>query len=448
MLTTHDASTSLSRDGPDFRTIFSWLCPFQQCWVSRMRLAQGGRVAWSALLAACGAVCMLSLSGIFGDVEAPAFLTQKLSYGVRSALNCCCDNTELAAVHSRGSPQCACVSACLTGPASWPRAQAPESFGTETQQRTPPRSVNSMGDALPPVAAEIEPPGYYKTRGDLDGSLVTTRSGVVYNDHTLGAGGASSSPAEPAEGPEVGVGAPLEVDGTAVSKKLGPTYGVHAMDKDDGWVAPYGNFKDLQLGDEPDANSEELNILQKGIQNFHDRAREQEERVQGKVWREHQRVEKLTSETERLNTWLQELQYRWDHGPYPVHGPPGHEGRRGEAGPAGANGRTGHRGPAGHAGAPGLTEVVEEIQRRHDGPGMLKQIVARDIAGAEKKSAVYEKLQAMRRRLAELSSANQRLLAKLRSSSRMGPLWHTHVPADDESSRKRGARGRVAGSKD
>lgn len=308
-----------------------------------------------------------------------------------------------------------------------------------------------MDDALPPVAAEIEPPGYYKTRGDLDGSLVTTRSGVFYNDHALGAGVAASSPPEPSEGPEVGVGAPLEVDGTAVAKKLGPTYGVHAMDKDDGWAAPYGNFKDLQLGDEPDTNSEQLNILQKGIEKFHDRAREREERVQGKVWREHKRVETLTRETERLNTWLRQLQYRWDHGPYPVHGPPGHQGRRGEPGPAGANGRTGHRGQAGHAGAPGVTEVVEEIQRRHDGPSMIRRIATRDIPGAEKKSAVYQKLQAMRHRLAELSSANQRLLAKLRSSSRMSQLWHTHVPsmpAADESSRKRGTRGRVAGGKD
>jgi hypothetical protein len=77
-----------------------------------------------------------------------------------------------------------------------------------------------------------------------------------------------------------------------------------------------------------------------------------------------------------LHTWLNQLQYQWDHGPYPVHGPRGPPGASGEAGPAGSNGRAGHRGPVGHVGAPGVTQVVEEIIRRHDGPGMLKQIVA------------------------------------------------------------------------
>lgn len=318
------------------------------------------------------------------------------------------------------------------------RPQAPESFGAESPSRMPPRSVDSMADELPPVAAEIEPPGYYKTRGDLDGTLVSTRSGVFYNDHVLGPAGAAASRPEPAEGPEVDIGAPIEVEATAVSEAAaarkeassGPIHGVHAMDKDDGWAAPYGNFKDLQLGDEPDMNSERLNLLQKGIEKFRDRAREREERVQGKVWRERTRVAKLARETNRLNTWLQQLQYRWDHGPYPVHGPPGHEGRRGETGAAGANGRRGRRGPAGHAGVPGLTEVVEEIQRRHDGPGMLKQIIKRDIPQAEKKSAVYGKLRAMRRRLAALAAANRRLLAKLRASKPMSVTWKTHVPAN------------------
>jgi hypothetical protein len=247
-----------------------------------------------------------------------------------------------------------------------------------------------MGDALSPVAAEIQPPGYFRTLGDLDGRLVTTRSGVVYNDHKINLPGSSatlSSEQEPAEGPGVGVGAPLTVEGTAVStsseagnvedSKLGPTYGVHdAMDKDDGWAAPYGNFKDLEQGDEPDENSARLEVLQKGIQKLRNRVREREERVQGKVWREHTRVGELAKEITRLHTWLNQLQYQWDHGPYPVHGPRGPPGASGEAGPAGSNGRAGHRGPVGHVGAPGVTQVVEEIIRRHDGPGMLKQIVA------------------------------------------------------------------------
>lgn len=55
----------------------------------RWRTGQDGRGARSALLAAaCGAFYMISFSGIFGDVEAPASMTQKLSYGVRSAPSC------------------------------------------------------------------------------------------------------------------------------------------------------------------------------------------------------------------------------------------------------------------------------------------------------------------------------------------------------------------------
>lgn len=386
--------------------------------------------------AACCAICLVGLTWTAPVSGSPfALLAQKLSYGVRlrpphSSLHC--PSGQPSSQHVR------CLRCCF---AKGCAPQAPESFGTESQPRTPPRSVNSMGDSLPPVAAEIEPPGFYKTRGDLDGTLVNTRSGVFYNDHpALVPAGAAASPPEPAEGPGVGDGAPIEVEGTAVSKgaaaagaRLGPTYGVHeGMDKDDGWAAPYGNFKDLQLGDEPDMNSERLNLLQKGIEKFRDRAREREERVQGKVWREHKRVTTLARETHRLNTWLQQLQYRWDHGPYPVHGPPGHEGLRGEAGAAGANGREGRRGSAGHAGAPGLTEVVEEIERRHDGPGMLRQIITRDIPEAEKKSLVYEKLKAMRRRLAALQASNKRLLSKLKSSKPMSVTWQTHVPASQK----------------
>lgn len=209
----------------------------------------------------------------------------------------------------------------------------------------PARSVDSMVNALPPVAAEIEPPGYWKTRGDVDGRLQTTRSGVFYNDHAMNlarnVAPPSSSAPEPAEGYGVGVGAPLAVEGTAVSGgsggvAQGPTYGMHdAMDKDDGWSAPYGNFRDLKLGDEPDENSEKIKLLQKGMQKERDHMRVREERVQGKVWREHKRVHELSDEVSRLNVWLQQLEYQWHHGPYPVHGPQGPPGPRGVAGPAG-----------------------------------------------------------------------------------------------------------------
>jgi len=306
-----------------------------------------------------------------------------------------------------------------------------------------------MGDALPPVAAEIEPPGYYQTRGALDGTLESTRSGVFYNDHRLDLAAAPSelaaAPSELAEGYGVGVGAPLAVAGTAVSTggtagveggaggagadAAGPTYGVHdAMDKDDGWAAPYGNFNDLKLGDEPDENSEKLNLLQKGVVNLRNHLREHQERVEGKVWREHQREHHLTAETKRLNTWLQQLQYQWDHGPYPVHGRNGPPGPRGEAGAAGANGRPGPRGDVGKEGRPGERVVVEEIVRRHDGPDMLHQIVSRDMPQAEAESAVYQRLHRMQTQLATLERANRNLLAKLHASKPMSVTFQTHVP--------------------
>jgi len=373
---------------------------------------------------------VLTTTALRLEPASPAVLmAQKLSYGVRLPLPHC------PLTETGWCMECECW-------ASRRHAQAPESYRSETQQRAPPRSVDSMGDALPPVAAEIEPPGYYQTRGALDGTLESTRSGVFYNDHRLDL---AAAPSELAEGYGVGVGAPLAVAGTAVSTggtagveggaggagadAAGPTYGVHdAMDKDDGWAAPYGNFNDLKLGDEPDENSEKLNLLQKGVVNLRNHLREHQERVEGKVWREHQREHHLTAETKRLNTWLQQLQYQWDHGPYPVHGRNGPPGPRGEAGAAGANGRPGPRGDVGKEGRPGERVVVEEIVRRHDGPDMLHQIVSRDMPQAEAESAVYQRLHRMQTQLATLERANRNLLAKLHASKPMSVTFQTHVP--------------------
>jgi hypothetical protein len=408
----------------------------------------------AALAAACVTLVVLSSTALRLAPAAPAVLAaQKLSYGVRllrrPAPHTLCARVRVprAACHAPRATretetgrrrECECWAARR-------HAQAPESYRSETQPRAPPRSVDSMGDALPPVAAEIEPPGYYQTRGALDGTLESTRSGVFYNDHRLDLAAApAAAPSEPAEGYGVGVGAPLAVAGNAVSTggtsggaggagaaTAGPNYGVHdAMDKDDGWAAPYGNFNDLKLGDEPDENSEKLDLLQKGVVKLRNHLRERQERVEGKVWREHQRVHHLTEETKRLNTWLQQLQYQWDHGPYPVHGRQGPPGPRGEAGAAGANGRPGPRGDVGKEGRPGERVVVEEIVRRHDGPGMLHQIVTRDMPQAEVESAVYQRLHRMQTQLATLERGNRNLLAKLHASTKpMSVTFETHVPS-------------------
>jgi hypothetical protein len=111
-----------------------------------------------------------------------------------------------------------------------------------------------------------------------------------------------------------------------------------------------------------------------------------------------------------------------------VHGRQGPPGARGEAGAAGANGRPGPRGDVGKEGRPGERVVVEEIVRRHDGPGMLHQIVARDMPQAEVESAVYQRLHRMQTQLATLERANRNLLAKLHASKPMSVTFETHVP--------------------
>jgi hypothetical protein len=82
----------------------------------------------------------------------------------------------------------------------------------------------------------------------------------------------------------------------------------------------------------------------------------------------------------------------------------------------------------GKEGRPGERVVVEEIVRRHDGPGMLHQIVARDMPQAEVESAVYQRLHRMQTQLATLERANRNLLAKLHASKPMSVTFQTHVP--------------------
>ena len=243
----------------------------------------------------------------------------------------------------------------------------------------------------------------------------------------------------------LGIGAPLAVQGTAESdgsrgsEVLGPAHGKHpGMDKDDGWAAPYGGFNALRLGDAPDENADRLRVLQKHIRRLRDSLRESEERVQGKVWREHQRVGDMRRETARLHTWLEQLQYRWDHGPYPVHGHKGPPGPEGEAGPAGATGSRGPRGPVGSVGAPGVREVVEEVERRQYDPVMLRHLVAQELPAVERARAVIQRLHvitAMTRRLAALERINQKLTAKANNlhplkTLRASPSWRSNRDAD------------------
>jgi hypothetical protein len=170
-----------------------------------------------------------------------------------------------------------------------------------------------MDDALPPVAAEVEPPGYFQTRGDADGTLVSTRSGIVYKKHRLDLHQSSQPQEVTPAGFDVGIGAPLAVEGTAVSSSgsggssrsrvggssEGPRPGTRdGMAMDNSWAAPYGGYMDIQLGEEPDENAARLTAVQERLQKLRDRVREREERVQGKVWREHKRLGHVVREVE------------------------------------------------------------------------------------------------------------------------------------------------------
>eukprot|EP00288_Rhodomonas_lens_P016635 CAMPEP_0177697352 /NCGR_PEP_ID=MMETSP0484_2-20121128/4468_1 /TAXON_ID=354590 /ORGANISM="Rhodomonas lens, Strain RHODO" /LENGTH=178 /DNA_ID=CAMNT_0019208385 /DNA_START=143 /DNA_END=676 /DNA_ORIENTATION=+ len=77
----------------------------------------------------------------------------------------------------------------------------PESYGSETVHRMPVRSTDSMGNVLPPVAQEVQPPGYFKVTGD--GSLVGNTGPAVYHgDQPLEVSGAAQILPPPAANTE------------------------------------------------------------------------------------------------------------------------------------------------------------------------------------------------------------------------------------------------------
>ena len=49
---------------------------------------------------------------------------------------------------------------------------APNSYGFEIDHRNPVRSADSMGNALPPVAEELQPLGFWKAQGGHPGGIV------------------------------------------------------------------------------------------------------------------------------------------------------------------------------------------------------------------------------------------------------------------------------------
>lgn len=55
----------------------------------------------------------------------------------------------------------------------------PNSYGSETQHRNPVRSSDTLGNALPGVARELQPPGFWKVGGSQQGGIVPDTGGAI-----------------------------------------------------------------------------------------------------------------------------------------------------------------------------------------------------------------------------------------------------------------------------
>jgi len=56
---------------------------------------------------------------------------------------------------------------------------APNSFGFESAPRQPVRSADSLGNSLPPIAEELQPPGFWKVAGEQPGGLRPDLGGQI-----------------------------------------------------------------------------------------------------------------------------------------------------------------------------------------------------------------------------------------------------------------------------
>eukprot|EP00286_Rhodomonas_abbreviata_P028386 CAMPEP_0181294822 /NCGR_PEP_ID=MMETSP1101-20121128/3812_1 /TAXON_ID=46948 /ORGANISM="Rhodomonas abbreviata, Strain Caron Lab Isolate" /LENGTH=177 /DNA_ID=CAMNT_0023399519 /DNA_START=201 /DNA_END=730 /DNA_ORIENTATION=+ len=109
----------------------------------------------------------------------------------------------------------------------------PESYGSETVHRMPVRSTDSLGNVLPPIAQEVQPPGYFKVTGE--GSLVGNTGPEVHHDEVQPlevSGQASILPPPPAV---------TEREATTSSLSPNPNrpVGVHVEDTPQGKVIYY-----------------------------------------------------------------------------------------------------------------------------------------------------------------------------------------------------------------
>jgi hypothetical protein len=106
---------------------------------------------------------------------------------------------------------------------------APNSYGFETQHRNPVRSSDTLGNALPGVAQELQPPGFWKVEGSHPGGIVPDTGGAI------SFAGAEATPAEvAAEAPAPAPPPPPPPPGIDTHG-----VGVHVVDTPEGKVIYY-----------------------------------------------------------------------------------------------------------------------------------------------------------------------------------------------------------------
>jgi len=284
----------------------------------------------------------------------------------------------------------------------------------------PARSIDMYGASVPRVAREVQPPGFFTASRGSGGIRVSDQflqpiqlNSVESVNQGRKQGGRASSSADSslASTPPSSSNAMASPSGT--------------MPRDQGWEAPYGNFKDISLGLESEVTEKRLANMEEKLQKYRDQSREELESVERKLWKEKQRVSDLMREKRVLGTSLQSLEFKWKHGGWPVKGARGLTGLPGVRGPAGSNGARGVEGPRGKRGAAGKTIVIKKTVDEHDGKAALNKIVQQDIAKLYGTSNVLSRLKNEISKMRLLKSQDNAIIQKLKKARRIGAGWTT-----------------------
>ncbi|EKX32592.1 hypothetical protein GUITHDRAFT_121220 [Guillardia theta CCMP2712] len=300
----------------------------------------------------------------------------------------------------------------------------PESYQSETVHRNPIRSSDTLGEALPPVAREVEPPGYFQ----FDGSLKHDK-GTTLNLESPSSRPAVTSPKKVKQAPKRRNNEPVgvhEVDTPEgkviyypyIPKDLGPYMKAEGEVSNKGtqpqlafgndqiaavlqqpsgeWIAPSGNYKQLSQALQSATNSQDLQRLESDFESLKEEQKKRIQRMKDKLWDEHEKFRRLNGQVEDMRVQLRELGYKWRNGPWPDRGPPGPPG------------------PPGHK---GKVITVREVVHKGDNPKMLQTLVKKDV-DAFLESHVAKELKQEGQKLKLMEQANKRLLQKMKEASK------------------------------